>query len=125
MDRCKLVKPDLSYEKDILAYRQEMLDANSSMDGTGPLRRMDRVQDWLDFNRKLENKDTSPADLVPADQYVYVRETDNKIVGMIFAKSTAATAAIRSGQAREGKGTRRECFPTACRSVRLSGWRKS
>lgn len=77
MDRCKLVKPDLSYEKDILAYRQEMLDANSSMDGTGPLRRMDRVQDWLDFNRKLENKDTSPADLVPADQYVYVRETDN------------------------------------------------
>jgi predicted acetyltransferase len=83
MDRCKLVKPDLSYEKDILAYRQEMLDANSSMDGTGPLRRMDRVQDWLDFNRKLENKDTSPADLVPADQYVYVRETDNKIVGMI------------------------------------------
>lgn len=83
MDSCKLVKPDLSYEKDILSYRKEMLDANSSMDGTGPLRRMDRIAEWLEFNRRAENEDTAPADLVTADQYIYVRETDHKIVGMI------------------------------------------
>jgi len=79
----KLIKPDISYEKDILSFRTEMLDASSSMDGTGPLKRMESVTEWLSFNHKLENKDTVPADLVAAEQFIYVRETDNRIVGMI------------------------------------------
>jgi len=80
---CKLIKPDISYEKEILSFRKEMLDANSSMDGTGPLKRMDNISEWLEFNHKVENKDTVPENLVIAEQYAYVRETDNKIVGMI------------------------------------------
>ena len=43
MDKCRLIKPDISYEKDIISFRKEMLDANSSMDGTGPLKRMDSI----------------------------------------------------------------------------------
>lgn len=83
MEQCKLIKPDLSYEEDIISFRKEMLDANSSMDGTGPLRRMNHIAEWLEFNHKLENEDTVPENLVSAEQYIYVRENDNKIVGMI------------------------------------------
>ena len=83
MDKCKLIKPDISHEKDIFSYRKEMLEADSSMDGTGPLRRMDDVAEWLNFNAMAESEDTVPAGLVTAEQYIYVRETDNKIVGMI------------------------------------------
>jgi predicted acetyltransferase len=83
MDSCKLVKPDISFEGDIAAFRQEMLDAGSSMDGTGPLKRMDNIAEWLAFTKRLESKGNVPANWVTCDQYIYVRETDNKIVGMI------------------------------------------
>ena len=83
MDKCRLIKPDISYEKDIISFRKEMLDANSSMDGTGPLKRMDSIVEWLEFNHRLENKNTVPANWVTTEQYSYVREIDNKIIGMI------------------------------------------
>jgi len=56
MDRCVLIKPDFSYENDIQLFRKEMLDANSSMDGTGPLKRMENIKDWLEFNQRCENE---------------------------------------------------------------------
>ena len=83
MDKCMLVKPDVSFENDIAAFRQEMLDAGSSMDGTGPLKRMDNIAEWLEITRSLESKDTVPSNWVTCDQYIYVRETDHKIIGMI------------------------------------------
>lgn len=83
MDPCALIKPGLSLEEEILSYRREFLDAGSSMDGTGPLRRMESAREWLDFNRLAENRETVPENLVVADQFAYLREEDRKIVGMI------------------------------------------
>jgi predicted acetyltransferase len=78
-----LIKPDISFENEIQAYRKEMVGANSSMDGTGPLRRMDNIKEWLKFNQSCENQETVPENWVTCEQYIYVREADNKIVGMI------------------------------------------
>lgn len=83
MDKCALIKPQLSFESDIQAFRKEMLDINSSMDGTGPLKRMNNIKQWLEFNQMCENEETVPEDWVACEQYIYVREADNKIVGMI------------------------------------------
>ena len=83
MDKFVLIKPNFSYESDIKAFRKEMLDADSSMDGTGPLRHMDNVSEWLEFNQRCENEETLPENLVTSEQYIFVRESDNKIVGMI------------------------------------------
>lgn len=83
LDACLLVKPDPSMEAEILAYRAEMLAAGSSMDGTGPLRRMEDAMEWLAFNRSLEFSETVPAGLVLADQYVFLRLSDRRILGMI------------------------------------------
>ena len=53
------------------------------MDGCGSLRRFDKTQDWLDQVESLKSPETTPPDLVPMHQYIYVRETDKKVVGVI------------------------------------------
>ncbi|WP_163194075.1 GNAT family N-acetyltransferase [Clostridium thermarum] len=83
MDKCVLIKPVISFKSDIQAFRKEMIEANSSMDGTGPLRHMENIEEWLEFNKNCENKETLPDNLVTSEQYIYVRQADNKIVGMI------------------------------------------
>ncbi len=79
----KLVSPSMDYDMQIQAYRQEFLTAGGSMDGCGSLRRFERTQDWLDQVEALKKTETTPPDLVPSTQYLYVRESDNKVVGVI------------------------------------------
>lgn len=79
----KLIAPSMEYDEQIQAYRNEFLAYGGSMDGCGSLRRFDRTQDWLDQVEALRRAETTPPDLVPMTQYIYVRETDNKIVGVI------------------------------------------
>ena len=78
-----LIEPAPAYAREIEAYRQAFLDAGSSMDGTGSLRRCAAAGEWIE--RSLAGKDPArvPANLVPATQFIYVRETDNRVVGML------------------------------------------
>lgn len=83
MDECRLVKPELAMEAEILAYRAAMQAAGSSMGGTGTLRNGISVAEWLEDNRRMENPETVPPNMVDAEQFVYVRKTDGRIVGML------------------------------------------
>lgn len=83
MDACALVKPDSSLKDEILSYRAAMLAAESSMDGCGPLRRMESAEEWLAFNRAVENEASMPEHYVTSEQFAYLREADGRIVGMI------------------------------------------
>ena len=83
MEKLMLVRPDLTMAEEIMSYRQEMLDAGSSMDGTGSLGKYETAEAWLDFIHTMENPEKVPSYLVPATQYVCVRESDGRIVGMI------------------------------------------
>ena len=78
----KLILPSEAYLEKIDAYRQEMLAVDSSMDGCGPLRRME-AREWLAACRANLRPETTPAGFVPATQFLYVREEDNCLVGMI------------------------------------------
>ena len=79
----KLIEPSMEYDAQIQAYRSEFLEYGGSLDGCGSLRRFDRTQDWLDQVEALKRPETVPPGLVPMTQYIYVRETDNKVVGVI------------------------------------------
>lgn len=83
MDSCVLVRPDLSLAEKIWEFRKEMLDAGSPMDGTGPLERMENTADWIAFNRGQEENEARPDSWMVAKQFLYQRETDRKVVGMI------------------------------------------
>lgn len=82
MDDLILTRPDETMLDEITAYKQAMLDAGSSMDGTGSLRRHDAAQ-WLNHTRMLLRAETCPANWVTSTQFVCVRKSDGRIVGMI------------------------------------------
>lgn len=79
----KLVIPSEEYLDQVWAYRQECLDARSSMDGCGPLRRAESAEQWLTDVRSYTDPATLPEGKVLATQYLSVRESDGKVVAMI------------------------------------------
>ena len=78
-----LVKPDMTMAGEIMDYKREFLEAGSSMDGTTPLRTCETAEEWLEIIGRLEKPETVPAHWVTSSQYVYLRENDRRIVGMI------------------------------------------
>jgi len=80
----ELAEPDMRYAAEISAYREEMLAAGSSMDGTGNLREISDPFIWIVYNRLFRSEDTLPdKEFVPADQLLYVRREDGRVAGMI------------------------------------------
>ncbi len=79
----KLLEPSMEYDAQIQAYRREFLQSDGSMDGCGSLRRFENTRDWLDQVELYKNPKTVPPEFVPVTQYICVRETDNKVVGVI------------------------------------------
>jgi len=67
----KLIEPSMEYDRQIQAFRREYLEYGGSMDGSSSLRKFDRTQDWLDQLEPL------------TAQYLYVREEDDRVVGVI------------------------------------------
>ena len=78
-----MIEPTMEYAKDIEAYRQEFLDIEGSMDGCGSLRRCATAEEWIEKCRLGKDPATVPANLVPATQFIYVREEDGRVVGML------------------------------------------
>ena len=71
MEKMRLVRPTMNYEKELLAFRREFIESGDSMDGSSSLRRYENIKDWLMMLDKME------------DLFLYVREADQKVVGMI------------------------------------------
>lgn len=78
-----LIEPSELYAEQIAEYKQEFLDAESSMDGCGPLRRTENPIDYISECRKYTSPETLPEDFVTATQFFYIRKADNRLVGMI------------------------------------------
>ena len=78
----KLIEPSMAYDKEIQDYRREFLEAESSMDGCGSLRRFERTEDWLAYLETCKHPETVPDGQVPATQYLAVRE-DGRVLGML------------------------------------------
>jgi len=83
MENFILIRPTIQYAEQIAAYRQEFLDAGSSMDGTGPLRRIADPEEYLRFCAACEDPATVPDGLAPATQFFFVRTDDDHLVGML------------------------------------------
>lgn len=67
---------------EIAAYRREMLEAGSSMDGCGSLRSTEDPAVWLAQVESQRQEATCPAPWVPATQFVALSET-GRVLGMI------------------------------------------
>ena len=83
MDKLKHVKPLKEHEKDAINYIKEFYEYNSNINGAGSLHRY--LNDYDGWLKKLDDdRNRIPSEeKVPAETYFLVRESDNKIVGMI------------------------------------------
>ncbi len=83
MERFKLEVPSEEREADAMDYLAEFIKANTVIHGSGGFDLYaDDYAGWL--SRVREDKERKPSEKrVPAETYFFVRESDNKIVGMI------------------------------------------
>ena len=77
-----LTTPTSEHIPQLRAFRLEFLDACAPSEGSGSLLRFDDPADWLAHVARYADPETVPPDRVPCSQYLYVRESDGKIVGM-------------------------------------------
>lgn len=83
MDEMVLIEVGMDLAAEIMAYRKEMLDTESEMDGCGNLRRCETAKEWIDFNERLKHEETKPEKWVVSTQFAYVRKDDGRIMGML------------------------------------------
>ena len=78
-----LTEPTEEYAEQIAEYKHVFLDADSSMDGCGPLRRCEDSLTYIEECKKYTSTETLPEGLVLATQFFYIRKSDNCLVGML------------------------------------------
>ena len=85
MEGLSLVRPSHEYKEQALEYINEFIEYGSQINGTGSLDKyLDNYEEWLDkvdFNREM-----TPGSVlrrVPAETFMLIRDTDNKLIGMI------------------------------------------
>ena len=82
----KLVFPTLEYKERAIEYIREFYEYGSEINGSGSLDRFLRESDYESWLKKvISDLDVAniPKSRVPALTYFFVRETDDRIVGMI------------------------------------------
>lgn len=78
-----LIRPQREYAGEIVAYRQEFLDAGDMMDGCGVLRRYEDPEEYIQVCLDRECPEKTPAELAPAIQLHLIRARDKVLLGML------------------------------------------
>lgn len=88
MEKFYFEVPSLKRKKEAIEYINEFIEHNSCINGTGCLD--DYVNNYEGWLKKLEDDyiATPSKDKVPSRTYFLIRNTDNKIVGMINIRLT-------------------------------------
>ena len=81
-----LVTPTLDYADEIAAYRREFLENGEPLHGSGPLRRIADPAEWVQATELFTKPETLPEGYVIGTQFIYVRESDLRLVGMISVR---------------------------------------
>lgn len=83
MEKLRHVIPSKEYEEKAIAYINEFKEYGSQIHGTGSLHKyLDNYDGWLEHLEEVRN--TIPSEeKVPAETFFLVRESDDKIIGMI------------------------------------------
>lgn len=79
----RLMEPVRAYAQQMADYRRAFLDAGDSMDGSGSLRRCSDIEDWFVQSELGKDPAATAPGLVPATQYIFVREADDRVVGVL------------------------------------------
>ena len=109
-EKLYLERPSIDRKDEAIDYINEHIKYGSAINGTGSLDKCvidenTTYEMWLDKINKQWDMEPSEL-LVPAETYFLVRESDNKIVGMINIRKMLNNTLIQSGGGHIGYGIR-------------------
>ena len=78
-----LIRPSEEYAAEIVSYRNDFLVSGNFMGGCGDLRTLEDPLQYIRASREFEDPLTVPENRVQATQFLYVRTSDKRVVGMI------------------------------------------
>ena len=79
----RLIEPTIEYDAGIQEFLRDMTENGSSMDGCASLKRCGSTREWLDRFEAFKSEENVPAGMTPCLQFIYVREEDGKVLGML------------------------------------------
>ncbi len=82
-EKLLFLRPTEKYIPQYEDYRREFLAFGGSMDGAGGLRRLESGRAWLDEVERYGRPETVPEGRVVSTQFILVRETDDRLLGML------------------------------------------
>ena len=99
MERLYFEEPSIDRKIEAFDYIYEFLECLSPINGVGGLDRYVKANDYEGWLEKIEKDKTiiPNEDKVPANTYFLVRESDNKIIGMINIRLTLNEKLKNSG----------------------------
>jgi len=85
----KLVRPTLELKEKALDYRQEHFDSDELIiNGSELLDKTDSYEEWLDSVTKNSKLETVNPNWVLTDTFFAIRESDNRVIGIIDLRHT-------------------------------------
>ena len=95
-DEIFLTTPSEKHLEKIADYRDEMSEENF-MPGCGPLRTTPDLKKWLKKTALYSDKDTVPSNLVVSTQFLCIRKSDERLIGMIQVRHSLNEYLMNSG----------------------------
>lgn len=83
MEKIKLILPNLNFKNEIEEYKNEFILNGDSMDGCAGLGNIESFEEWIQILKDNSHIGTVRDGFVPSSTYMAIRESDNKIIGMI------------------------------------------
>lgn len=83
MEEYILIRPENSYAEEVKAFRREFIEAGSSMDGCGELRKSENFEEYMRSCEAHTRRETLPEGRSLSQQLWYVRKSDGALVGML------------------------------------------
>ena len=81
MSEIILLRPTKQYAKQVMAFRDELLQNNESFDGCAGLENVQSFDEWINFEARL--KAMYKSSYVPSEVFLAIRQKDNFVVGII------------------------------------------
>ncbi len=81
MSEIILLRPTEQYAKQVMAFREEMLQNNEDFDGCAGLENVQSFDEWINFEARL--KAMYKSGYVPSEVFLAVRQKDDSVVGII------------------------------------------
>lgn len=110
MEKFYLEEPSIKRKEDAFDYLNEHIKYNSDMNGTGNMEMCLNgysFEQWLEELEKRKNQDyMDNIGWAPSNTYFFVRESDNRIIGMLNIRYNLTENIINRGGSHIGYGIR-------------------